>query len=155
MAIKLSPVETIPTKNATGSEWILWHKNMRGRYGRPVANNLFITAWNKRGCTSFLGTGCSANTQELREYLESQKIQIERGVFEYVADQADNFEDFTSNFFNIGITAFAVVFVVVFGLFALLIYNIVSDRQTIKSVAKAAASATPGGAAAAVAGGGS
>lgn len=87
MATNLNPTAIIPKRSASASEWILWHKSLKSRYGKATANTLWIEAWNARGkSTSVLTSSSPANTTELRRYLESQDITIDQGTFDYVAD---------------------------------------------------------------------
>ncbi len=145
MAITLNPVDTIPNQFSSGSEWIGWHKALRKRYGRATANQLWLEAWNKRGCVSTLAYDCKANTSELRDYLAGEKISIDRGVYEYVADTVDDIESFASTAFNVGLAVYAIIILFIVGLVGMLLWNIVSNKELVGRAASAATTAATRG----------
>jgi len=43
----------IPTGDATGSDWIQFHKDLRGKFGKLNANIIWLKAWETRGDETF------------------------------------------------------------------------------------------------------
>lgn len=126
---KINPSTNIPTKVSSASAWILWHKALQGRYGKKTANTLFVEAWVKRG------TG-SANTSELRKYLEKKGVKIEGNLFNYWADTADDIGDWFGGVlgFSKWLTIALVVILVI--AIAMILFNIARKPiETLHAVA--------------------
>jgi hypothetical protein len=69
--MKLDPSKTIPTASSKSENWIQWHKDLKKIFGKKKANSLWLYAWAKRG-----GINSSANTSVLRDYMDSQGVDI-------------------------------------------------------------------------------
>lgn len=135
-----NPTKIIPNKQSSSQSWIQWHKAMKSRYGKKQANALFVKAWDMRA-----GTGSSASTNELREYMKSNDVVLDTTSFEDVIDTTNTGLDFIGDFFTLGKYMTIGVGVIVVGGLGLLIYNIA--KNPIKS-ASTAANFTPTGRAA-------
>lgn len=137
--MNLKPEENVPSKQSSASEWVLWHRSMKkAGFGKATANKLWLEAWQQRGCSGVgFGIGCTANTTELREYLESQGIAIEGGTFDFVADTWDEIGDFTSQAFNLTTYAFIAIAVILVAFLGLLAWNVGKNPKLIVDGAKA------------------
>jgi hypothetical protein len=146
MGVRLNPVTIVPTINSTAADWIMFHKAMKkANYGKATVNSLWLKVWNLRGCA---GVMCSANTADLRDYVASQGIKIEGGVFSFVPDAIDDWSDTTSKFFNIGLYSAIAVLVIIIGFLGMLAYNIGRNPQMVVDAGKAYAGVRTGGLAA-------
>jgi hypothetical protein len=135
MGITLNPLNFIPTTESQASEWILWHKSLKKRYGKASANTIWLKAWGKRGCD---GIGCDTNTVELRDYVATQGIQIERGTWDFIPDTIDNIGDFTTQAFNLSLYIALAVVAIILLFFGLLAWNLGKDPKLVLDTAMAA-----------------
>lgn len=117
----LDPTMNIPTKISDTTEWISWHKTLKSNFGKKTANALFVKGWSKRGTSS-------ANTKELRDYLEKYKIYLQAdGFFEGLEYAAGDIGDAIGDAFTMGKYAiYGVGGLALISLFAIL-YAIVRD----------------------------
>jgi hypothetical protein len=140
---KVAPEDIVPSKEASASEWILWHKALKSaNLGKGSANMLWLKAWRLRGCA---GIGCDANTPELREYVESQGFTVNGGVLDFVPDTLDNIGDFTSKAFNLSFYTIVAIVVIMVAFLGLLAWNVGRNPQMIIDAGKAYAGARTGG----------
>jgi hypothetical protein len=143
---KVAPEDIVPSKEASASEWILWHKALKNaNLGKGTANSLWLKGWRLRGCS---GIGCIANTAELRDYAQSQGFTVNGGVLDFVPDAIDNFSDFTSKAFNLGFYTVMAIVIILVAFLGLLAWNIGRKPEMIVDGAKVFASARTGGIAA-------
>ncbi len=119
----------IPSPGDPASSWIEWHKTISGVMGKAKANDIWLYSWNKRkGSSGFGFSGSDANTVELRKYMESKGIKIEKdGLLEYSADGLDSIEGSFKKFFGIGSTITIVVVIVILMIVCYALYNIAKN----------------------------
>jgi hypothetical protein len=135
MAVKTDPVRTIPTKNSNFEEWIAWHKALKQNFGKKQANILWVKAWSLRGSSS-------ANTNDLRQYLEKSKIKIDNSAWDKIVDSGVDITDALGDWFKVGkFAGYAILFIVIGGA-GMIVYNVA--RQPIKAAAAAASLRTGG-----------
>lgn len=77
----LNPSETIPTKSSKGEEWKAWYLELKSRYGKKTANNIFTKAWRLRGSDSAL-------TNDLDTVLKKDGINLQRGAIASIQEGA-------------------------------------------------------------------
>ena len=87
--MKLDPSKTIPTSSSKAENWIQWHKDLKKFFGQKKANSLWLYAWAKRG-----GINSSANTSSLRDYMDSQKVDLTTTSLGELSDKIGNVLDF-------------------------------------------------------------
>jgi hypothetical protein len=87
--MKLDPSQTIPTASSKSENWIQWHKDLKKIFGKKKANSLWLYAWAKRG-----GINSSANTSVLRDYMDSQGVDITTTALGELSDKIGNVLDF-------------------------------------------------------------
>jgi hypothetical protein len=87
--MKLDPSQTIPTASSKSENWIQWHKDLKKIFGKKKANSLWLYAWAKRG-----GINSSANDSVLREYMDSQGVDITTTALGELSDTIGNVLDF-------------------------------------------------------------
>ncbi|MDO1449584.1 hypothetical protein Q0590_25125 [Rhodocytophaga aerolata] len=119
--VKVDTVSSIPRKDAIDSEWIVWHKAMKDEFGKKQANLYFLKAWKQRNTDGFILDG-KANTVVLREYLQKEGIQVEKGAMSYVADGLD---DTLDGFFSMFGTASKMALVALLIVFLLAVWVII------------------------------
>lgn len=116
-AIKADPVKTIPTKKSNVGAWIQWHKDLKSKYGKKVANSLWLKAWEKRGSNS-------VNTVALRDYLDKQGIKIGTSAWDDILDTGSGVTDYFGDMIKVGkYTGIALTVILVAGI-GLLVFNI-------------------------------
>lgn len=69
--MRVDPSKVIPTSEDTSENWIVFHKALKSWFGKSAANAYFLKFWNQRA-----GAGTSADTHGLREYMESQGVDL-------------------------------------------------------------------------------
>ena len=47
--MKADPTKDIPLQTSKPEEWMNWHEGLKSKYGKKVANQLFLKAWHTRG----------------------------------------------------------------------------------------------------------
>ena len=87
--MKLDPSKTIPTASSKAENWIQWHKDLKSMFGKKKANSLWLYAWAKRG-----GIKSPANTPVLRDYMDSQGVDITTTSLGELTDSIGNVLDF-------------------------------------------------------------
>jgi len=127
----MNPTLIIPSRNSSSQAWVQWHKSMKSRYGKKQANILFVKGWDNRA-----GAGTAASTNELREYMEKQGVNLDTMLYEDVTDNISSGLDAVGDFFTMG-KYFAIgLGVIVLGGAVILVFNIV--KNPMKSVSTAA-----------------
>ena len=87
--MKLDPSQTIPTASSKSENWIQWHKDLKKVFGKKKANSIWLYAWAKRG-----GVKSSANTSALRDYMDSQGVDVTTTSLGELSDSIGNVLDF-------------------------------------------------------------
>ena len=78
---KLDPSLSVPTASSKSENWIQWHKDLKKMFGKKKANSIWLFAWAKRG-----GVNSSANTNDLRDYMEGQGVNITTTTLNDITD---------------------------------------------------------------------
>ena len=87
--MKLDPSKSIPTASSKAENWIQWHRDLKKMFGKKKANSIWLYAWAKRG-----GIKSSANTSGLRDYMDSQGVDITTTALGELSDKIGNVLDF-------------------------------------------------------------
>jgi hypothetical protein len=87
--MKLDPSQSIPTASSKAENWIQWHKDLKKVFGKKKANSIWLYAWAKRG-----GVKSSANTSVLRDYMDSQGVNVTTTSLGELSDAVGNVLDF-------------------------------------------------------------
>lgn len=116
----IKPIDLLPTVNSTYQDWISYHESLKDHYGKNDAKIVFTRTWSERGTSD-------ANTSELREYLESEGIEIDAGFVGGAFDGMLGVGDFISSKFKLGSTIFFVTLVVVIAIVVFALYNVAKD----------------------------
>lgn len=87
--MKLDPSKSIPTASSKSENWIQWHKDLKKIFRKKKANSIWLYAWAKRG-----GIKSPANTNELREYMDGQGVDITTTSLGELSDSIGNVLDF-------------------------------------------------------------
>ena len=69
--MRVDPSKVIPTSDDNAESWIVFHKALKSWFGKQSANAYFLKFWNQRA-----GAGTSANTRDLREYMDDQGVDL-------------------------------------------------------------------------------
>lgn len=120
-------VATMPTKASSGATWKEWHILLKKTLGKKNANITWIKAWDLRG-----GKNSSASTSELREYMKSQGVELDKTTIQSISDFGGDVMDFFGGAFNVGKWIFLIVVGIVVGGLALLIWGLL--KNPIKSL---------------------
>jgi hypothetical protein len=94
---KARVIESIPSKTSSSALWKEFHVELKDNYGKKQANAIFVKAWELRG-----GIDASANTNELRTYLEKQGITIDKNGLASIVDGITGAFDFFDDFLIAG-----------------------------------------------------
>lgn len=122
MATTLKAIDNLPTQSWIDQQWISHYNILRGEFGKPNANELFLAAWQARKNEGLLGS--TADTSNLRTFLKGVGINIGAdGIFAYVEDATDFvtgtiesvFSGVSKYFVIVGIVAVIIIFMVVWG----------------------------------------
>jgi hypothetical protein len=79
--MRTDPSKRIPTTDDTAEMWISWHKSLKKWFSKNEANEHWLRFWNQRG-----GAGSDADTTSLREYMQTQGVDL---TTTYMGDLAD------------------------------------------------------------------
>lgn len=93
--MRVDPSKIIPTSDDTSERWVAFHKALKSWFGKAAANSYFVKFWNQRA-----GAGSSADTHDLREYMNSQGVNLqtdfagdvvdfEMGIVDWFGDTAN------------------------------------------------------------------
>jgi hypothetical protein len=69
--MRVDPSKVIPTSDDNAESWIVFHKALKSWFGKQSANAYFLKFWNQRA-----GAGTSADTHDLREYMDEQGVDL-------------------------------------------------------------------------------
>ena len=69
--MRVDPSKVIPTSDDNAESWIVFHKALKSWFGKQSANAYFLKFWNQRA-----GAGTSADTRDLREYMDDQGVDL-------------------------------------------------------------------------------
>ena len=69
--MRVDPSKVIPTSEDNAESWIVFHKALKSWFGKQGANAWFLKFWNQRA-----GAGTSADTHDLREYMDEQGVDL-------------------------------------------------------------------------------
>lgn len=69
--MRVDPSKVIPTSDDTAERWVAFHKALKSWFGKQSANAYFLKFWAQRA-----GAGTSADTRDLREYMDSQGVDL-------------------------------------------------------------------------------
>ena len=128
---KADVVNSIPSYNSNFEEWIQWHKNLKSNFGKKIANDLWIKAWKIRGKSS-------ANTNELRSYMEKQGIKFDKSAWDSVVDAGDNITDAFGTAFQVTKFVGIGLAVIVVGGIGMIVFNLAkSPAKNIGVAARA------------------
>jgi len=128
---KADVVNSIPSYNAKFEEWIQWHKDLKSNFGKKIANSLWMKAWKIRG-------NSSANTNELRSYMEKQGIKFDKSAWDSVVDMGDNITDAFGTAFQVTKFVGIGLAVIVVGGVGMIVFNLAkSPAKNIGVAARA------------------
>lgn len=117
---KADVVGTIPSYNGKFEEWIQWHKDLKSNFGKKVANSLWVKAWKIRG-------NSSANTNELRSYMEKQGIKFDKSAWDSVVDAGADITDAFGTAFQVTKYVGIGLAVIVVGGLGMIVYNLAKN----------------------------
>lgn len=126
--MKADVTRSIPTFNAKAEQWIGFHKDLKSNFGKKVANSIWVKAWGIRG-------NSSANTSDLREYLENNGIKIDESAWDSVVDFGGDISDAFGDIFTVGKWVGIGLVVILVGGLGMLVFNIA--RKPAEFVGKA------------------
>jgi hypothetical protein len=106
-----------PSKQSIAGAWIQWHKDLVSELGKADANSIFMKYWSVRGSET-------ANTHELRDYMNTQGVKIETGLAGSIFDTGADVVGGVGNFFKMGKYAAIGLGIIVVVPLALLLFNI-------------------------------
>jgi len=125
LELKLIP----PTKTSLDNEWIAWYEQVENVFGnKKDANYLFVKAWSVRGSDT-------ANTSNLRSFMEKKGVKVSGGIMADYVDGATNMLDSFGSIFKIG-TGVSMTIGVIVVLFVILIVWRLSSPQAVGTVIK-------------------
>ena len=87
--MKIDPSKNIPTASSKSENWVQWHVDLKKMFGKKKANSIWLYAWTKRG-----GVNSSANTKDLRDYMDGQGVDITTTKLNELTDAIGNVLDF-------------------------------------------------------------
>ena len=117
---KADVVGTIHSYNGKFEEWIQWHKDLKSNFGKKVANSLWVKAWKIRG-------NSSANTNELRSYMEKQGIKFDKSAWDSVVDAGADITDAFGTAFQVTKYVGIGLAVIVVGGLGMIVYNLAKN----------------------------
>ena len=123
-------LQNLPSVNSSDQQWIAWYKTLRSEVGKKGANALFLRAWEKRKNAGLLGS--SANTQNLREFLAKQDIDVRPdGIFAYPITALEYAENAIDTAFGISKWTFIILACLVLIPVAILLFNVARNPKLI------------------------
>lgn len=93
--MRADPSKNIPLRTSESQVWIQWHKDLKGYFQKNLANSIWIYGWGKRG-----GVGAKGNTSTLRNYMQSQGVDIDKTTLQSIGDSVDDVFDSISRVFG-------------------------------------------------------
>lgn len=128
---KADVTNSIPSYNAKFEEWIQWHKDLQSNFGKKIANSLWTKAWKIRG-------NSSANTNELRSYMDKQGVKFDKSAWDSVVDMGDNITDAFGTAFQVTKFVGIGIAVIVVGGLGMIVFNLAkSPAKNIGVAARA------------------
>jgi len=110
----------IPTNQSSFSTWIEWHKSLKSCVGKSKANQLWMLNFDKEA---------PGDSVELREYMDSQGVQLDRDILDRTVDFGSGVAGFFGDSINFGSTISKIVVLIIVGGAGLMIYNIVKTPE--------------------------
>jgi hypothetical protein len=120
----------LPGVNSSAAQWKNWHIALKGCVGKNNANQLFTMQYDKVGYDS---------TTELRKYMESQGVQLDRDVADRLTDTGMGAYNFIGGMFEFSSGVAMIVVVMILGGAGVLLYNMAKDPDTAVRVGTAVA----------------
>lgn len=93
----MSNIRNIPQSNSSDKVWINWHKSLKSTFGKTKANELFALNWQAKQ-----GDNSDANTNNLREEMKKNGLDISGGFFGEIKDSALDVGDWFGDYLSIG-----------------------------------------------------
>ena len=128
--MKTDPSKRIPTTEDTAEMWVSWHKSLKKWFSKAEANEHWLRFWNQRG-----GAGSDADTMDLREYMESQGVNLTTTIMGDIADGSMGVVDFIGDTFTWGRGLIIGGVVVGIGLIAFYVIYITTKGKTASEMA--------------------
>lgn len=116
----IDPIVNIPNKQSGAEQWIQFYKDMKSSIGKKKAASLFVAFWNQRGSTK-------ANTGKLANLLKEEGIEFDPTLKAQIGSGAIDIFDKVGDVFSAGKTITIALLVIIGGVLALALYNIVKD----------------------------
>lgn len=126
--MRVDPSTVIPTSEDTAERWIVFHKALKSWFGKQSANAYFLKFWNQRA-----GAGTSADTHDLREYMDEQGVDLTTDWKGELTDFGMGFVDWFSDTANV--LRVVAIGVVVLGV-GLIAYYIIKSTNQGKSIGR-------------------
>lgn len=126
--MRVDPSTIIPTSEDTSERWIVFHQALKSWFGKQSANAYFLKFWNQRA-----GAGTSADTHDLREYMDEQGVDLTTDLKGELTDFGIGFIDWFSDTANV--LRAVVIGTVVLGV-GLIAYYIIKSTNRGKSPAQ-------------------
>lgn len=120
----------LPGPNSSTAQWVSWHKALKSCVGKQNANQLFLMQYDKEDLSS---------STELRAYMETQGVQLDRNVAERLTDTGMGVYNFAGGVFDFSSGLASVVVVMVVGAIGVLLYKISQDPDSAVRVGAAVA----------------
>ena len=135
LSSNIDPALNIPQIGSKSEAWMAWHKSLKSNFGKANANILWVQAWQKRG-------NPSANTNELRTYMDSQGIKIDSSAWNKITDLGANIGDLWSASMKVGQYTVIAIIIIILGGAGMIIFNLA--KQPAESIGLAARAAIKG-----------
>lgn len=110
----------IPTNQSSFSTWIEWHKSLKSCVGKSQANQLWMMNFDKE---------MPGDSVELREYMQSQGVQLDRDALDRLTDTGKGIFDFVGGGFTFASNLSKIILLIIVGGAGLMIYNIVKTPE--------------------------
>ncbi len=110
----------IPTNQSSFSTWIEWHKSLKSCVGKSQANQLWMMNFDKE---------MPGDSVELREYMQSQGVQLDRDALDRLTDTGKGIFDFFGGGFTFASNLSKIILLIIVGGAGLMIYNIVKTPE--------------------------
>ena len=120
----------LPGPNSSTAQWVSWHKALKSCVGKKNANQLFLMQYDKEDLSS---------TTELRAYMETQGVQLDRNVAERLTDTGMGVYNFAGGVFDFSSGIATIVVVMVVGAVGVLLYKVSQDPDSAVRVGAAVA----------------
>jgi hypothetical protein len=94
--MRIDPSKIIPTSDDTAERWVVFHKALKSWFGKQSANAFFLQFWGQRA-----GAGTSADSHDLREYLDTQGVNLSTDMKGEITDTTLDFFDWFGDTANV------------------------------------------------------